>query len=266
MTAGCQPDKEVPSDGTEGTTKSGESGESETTSETIAETDTMNFIHDMVSPPSLCDPWEQDCPDGEKCVPYSNDGGPAWNANKCVPITGDGVAGDSCIWSGIVEGTDDCGSESICWDATDVEGQLVGVCKSFCGGTKDAPLCEPGTSCNILNDGTINLCLPTCDPLLQDCEEGLACYWANTDFNCVNTTQDIPTGEPCGYLNDCAAGNLCTDAAALPSCNGDACCAPFCDIANPNCDAIVGTECVTFFDEGLAPPGFEDVGVCVLPE
>src|SRR5690606_441875 len=37
---------------------------------------------------SECDPFEQDCPEGEKCVAYASTGG-NWDANKCVPINGD---------------------------------------------------------------------------------------------------------------------------------------------------------------------------------
>ena len=36
-----------------------------------------------------CDPYAQDCPEGEKCVPYASTGSD-WNANKCVAIMGDG--------------------------------------------------------------------------------------------------------------------------------------------------------------------------------
>jgi hypothetical protein len=223
----------------------------------IMETDIPNV--------SECDPFAQDCPDGEKCVPYASDGGNVWNANKCVMVTGDGAVGDTCTWGGIVEATDDCGADSICWDVMDVDGQLLGVCTEYCGGTADDPICPPETSCIIINEGSINLCIVNCDPLLQDCGAGLGCFWANTAFSCIFTAGEIPTGEPCGYINDCAPGNFCTTADALPACNGSACCTPFCDLADPQCGAVAGTECVTFFEEGMSPPGYEDVGVCVLP-
>ena len=213
---------------------------------------------------SECDPFAQDCPEGEKCVPYANDGGNVWNANKCVPVSGDGAVGDTCTWGGIIEATDDCGADSICWDVMDVDGQLLGVCTEYCGGTADAPICPPTTSCIIINEGSINVCITNCDPLLQDCGAGLACFWANTAFSCIFTAGEIPTGEPCGFINDCAAGNLCADATTLPTCAGAACCTPFCDLTDPLCSTM-GTECVSFFEEGMAPPGYEDVGVCVLP-
>jgi hypothetical protein len=212
---------------------------------------------------SECDPWTQDCPMGEKCVAYGSTGG-NWDANKCVAVTGDGAAGDTCTYGGVVEATDDCDANTHCWDVMDVDGQPIGVCTAFCTGTADNPMCEPGTSCLIANDGSINLCITNCDPLLQDCGSGLACFWANGNFNCIFTTQDIPLGEPCGFINDCIAGTGCLTAEVMPNCNGSACCGSFCDLGDPTCPQA-GTECSAFFEEGMAPPGYESVGVCIIP-
>jgi hypothetical protein len=249
-------------DGDPTTTTTGDGdGDASTTSDP---TTTGVFVpDDDIGGVSECDPFMQDCPDGEKCVPYGSTGG-NWDANKCVPVTGSGAAGDSCTYGGVVEATDDCDANSHCWDVMDVDGMNVGVCTQFCSGTADDPMCPPSTSCLIANDGSINLCIQNCDPLLQDCNAGLACFWANGNFNCIFTTQDIPTGEPCGYINDCVAGNLCADAANLPACNGSACCASYCSISDPTCPDAA-TECAPFFEEGMAPPGYEDVGVCLLP-
>jgi hypothetical protein len=49
--------------------------------------------------PSECDPFLQDCPEGEKCVSYASSGG-SWDANKCVPVLGDGAAGEPCSYGG----------------------------------------------------------------------------------------------------------------------------------------------------------------------
>ncbi|MFV8756324.1 ribulose phosphate epimerase [Nannocystaceae bacterium ST9] len=259
---------EVGTDGTD--TAEGEGTDGTDTNTTSAGTDDatdegLSFVpEDDFANVSECDPFAQDCPDGEKCVPYASDGGNVWNANKCVQVTGDGAVGDTCTWGGIVEATDDCGTDSICWDVMDVDGQALGVCTEYCAGTADDPVCPPQTSCIIINEGSINLCITNCDPLLQDCGAGLACFWANTAFSCIFTAGDIPTGEPCGFINDCAAGNLCADAATLPACNGSACCTPYCDLVDPTC-TVAGTECTSFFEEGMAPPGYEDVGVCVIP-
>lgn len=215
-------------------------------------------------PPSECDPFMQDCPDGEKCVPYGSTGG-NWDADKCVPVTGSGAAGDPCVYGGTVEATDDCGPDTHCWDVMDVDGMAIGVCTPFCTGTPDEPICGPGTSCLIANNGSINLCIATCDPLIQDCNAGLACFWANNGFNCIFTTQDIPLGEPCGFINDCAAGLGCLTAEVLPNCNGSACCGSWCSVSEMAACPAMGTECAPFFEEGMAPPNYEDVGVCILP-
>jgi hypothetical protein len=225
---------------------------------------TMFVPDDDFAPPSECDNFVQDCPEGEKCVPYGSTGG-NWDAVKCVPVTGDGVAGDSCTYGGVVEATDDCGPDTHCWDVMDVDGMAIGVCTPFCTGTPDDPICGPETSCLIANEGSINLCIATCDPLVQDCSTGLACFWANNGFNCIFTTQDIPLGEPCGFINDCAAGLGCLTAEVLPNCNGSACCGSWCSISEGAACPAMGTECSPFFEEGMAPPGYESVGVCIIP-
>ena len=212
-----------------------------------------------------CDSFLQDCPEGEKCVPYGSTGS-QWDAQKCVPILGDQGVGEPCVYDGVVPATDDCDASSYCWNAMEVEGELVGTCHALCTGSHDAPMCPPGSNCSINGDGTITLCIPTCDPLAQDCEAGLGCYWSGTDFSCIFTTEDIPAGEPCGYFNDCMGGNLCVNTEDLPACEGSACCAPYCDLdlGDGPCAVLPGTSCVAFFPEGTAPDDYEHIGVCIV--
>ena len=33
-----------------------------------------------------CDPYAQDCADGERCVPFANDSSGVWNSTRCSPI------------------------------------------------------------------------------------------------------------------------------------------------------------------------------------
>ncbi|PRQ09830.1 ribulose phosphate epimerase [Enhygromyxa salina] len=209
---------------------------------------------------NTCDPWAQDCPEGEKCAAY-NAGSDTWNANKCVPLQGSAQTGDACVYDGATPGTDDCDVGYMCYYTNE---EAVGICVPLCTGSADDPLCEEQFNCSISNDGSLLLCLYSCDPLLQDCsQEGAACFWDGSQFNC-DPAGDIPTNEPCGYINDCLPGHLCLDAAALPSCAGGACCATWCELSNPNCPTP-GTECIPFYDEGTAPPGLEDVGICAIP-
>jgi hypothetical protein len=209
---------------------------------------------------STCDPWLQDCPEGEKCAAYSA-GGDTWDANKCVMVTGTAQTGDPCTYNGADFGTDDCDVGYMCYYTNE---ESVGICVPLCSGTPDNPLCEEMFNCSVSNDGSLLLCLYSCDPLLQDCtQEGAGCFWDGAQFNC-DPAGDIPTNEPCGYINDCLPGHLCLDAAALPNCVGAACCSAWCDLAEPQC-LTPDTECIPFYDEGTAPPGLESTGICALP-
>ncbi|NJK33366.1 MAG: ribulose phosphate epimerase [Deltaproteobacteria bacterium] len=239
---------------------SDEAGSSSTSSSEDDET----FIPDEPDVPEYCDLITQDCPEGEKCVAYGSTGG-YWDATKCTPVKGDQKPGEPCVLDGIALGTDDCDETGMCVDVEEIDGQLLGTCALYCTGTLDTPMCPPGYSC-VVNSGPLAFCYESCDPLLQDCQVGLACYWANDDFHCVFTTEDIPTGEPCGYINDCAKGNICLDASLLPECAGSSCCVPYCDLADPDCASLPTTECVPFFERDTAPPGYEQLGVCIVPD
>lgn len=254
-------------------TASETTGESTSTSESSSEpsttdTDTSPFFIPLSDvDPSECDPFAQDCPVGEKCVPASTDVDPDFDVNKCVPVLGDQAAGEPCVYGGYVESTDDCDESSFCFEVMEVAGELLGTCRSFCEGTADTPLCPPGTFCPIMAEGSLILCIPTCDPIAQDCDEGLGCFWGSYAFLCIVPTEDIPAGEPCGYLNDCALGHLCVDATALPSCAGSACCTQFCNLpdGDAGCVAQPGTVCAAFFEMGMAPEDYEHVGLCIIP-
>jgi hypothetical protein len=226
---------------------------------------TETFLPEDDQPLEPCDQFEQDCPEGEKCVPYSTHGG-VWDSTKCVPILGDQGPGEPCEYGGIVDATDDCGAGSICWDVMEVDGELLGQCALQCTGSPDLPTCPEGSSCLLSGSGVISICLLGCDPLLQDCDEGLACYWANSNFSCFpGDGQNIEPGEPCGFINDCAVGSMCVAGESVPACAGAACCTRFCELGGGDgpCEALPGTTCVAFFEEGFAPPGYEEVGVCL---
>ena len=222
-----------------------------------------------------CDPWSQDCPSGEKCMPWANDGGAAWNSLRCTPLSGSvKQEGDACTVEGSgVTGIDDCDVGLMCWDV-DENGQ--GTCVAMCTGSADAPLCDdPADNCVIANDGVLNLCLPACDPLVQDCAEGSACYGAAESFACAPDASgpDAGTyGSPCEFTNACDPGLFCAAAEAVPDCQGSlGCCSEFCDLDAANPDGAcggsgAGQQCEPWFQEGAAPPGDENIGACVLPQ
>ncbi len=203
-----------------------------------------------------CDPFQQDCPVGQKCAAYASSGN-TWDANKCVEITGEDGPGDECTYAGVADGSDSCGAGLMCWSVD----EEAGTCIELCKGTAEDPICSPGASCSISNQGSVVLCSPGCDPLLQTCPSGEACYWNGDSFMCAPTTADIPLGKPCEYLNHCATGLMCFEAAVLPDCGGAMCCAKYCDLNDPVCPQA-GTKCEPFFL--AAPPGYESAGACVI--
>jgi hypothetical protein len=265
------------SDGESSDSSTGSSSSDTSSSDTSSTDDgstTSDTSESSIIPPydqswdSGCDPFEQDCPDGEKCVPYSSTGGSSWDDNKCVTVLGSQATGEPCTFGGIVEATDDCDATGFCWNAQEVDGELLGTCHSFCGGSLDTPECPDGSECVISSDPVVTLCIPWCDPVAQDCDDGLGCYWTGTAFNCAWTADPpgIPLGQPCRFANACEAGSLCVDASMMPDCAGTGCCGSYCGLSlgDAQCDAVPGTLCVPFWEQGMAPAGYEDVGICIV--
>ncbi len=249
--------------------------ESGTTQDAEPTTNDGSFIPDPDVPGEpMCDVWAQDCGKGEKCMPYANNGGGAWNATRCSPLDpGAASVGDPCTVDGTgVSGADDCERDAMCWNVDPETG--TGTCVAFCEGSEANPVCtDPETTCNILNDGVLILCLPNCDPLLGDCNEGENCYPTAGVFSCVPDASDRggAYGDPCQFLNVCDAGLFCSLPAGVPGCTGaEGCCTPYCDVSEPDASASCpgaagGQECVPWYDEAQPPPGYEDVGACAIP-
>lgn len=210
--------------------------------------------------PEDCSTIEQDCPRGYKCMPWATDGSGAWNDTKCVPIVEDPNApGEPCtvVGSG-TSGEDDCDGTSMCWDV-DPETN-VGTCQPFCIGTDEESTCaDPCDMCPQASDATITLCFDTCDPLVQDCDPGEACYPTNQGFTCGHDAARRGTGiaSPCEFINRCPPGMACLDRTTVPGCpEGSAgCCAPFCPVggADPCPGLLPGSSCVPWFGEGKDP-------------
>jgi hypothetical protein len=225
-----------------------------------------------------CDLFTQNCPPGEKCMPWANDGGNSWNATRCSPIADDpGSPGDVCMVEGSgTSGIDDCELGAMCWDVDPKTN--IGTCVAMCTGDEANPICEdPDTACVITGDGAIVPCLPICDPIQQDCLEGEACYPITDYWFCAPDASgdDLGAyGDPCEYINVCDPGLICLSAETVPAgeaCEGAAgCCTEVCDLLDRTGDAQCtgaagGQVCTAWYEEGSAPPGYEDVGACSLP-
>jgi len=235
--------------------------------------DTNSFIDDPDTDGGVsveCDVWSDDCPGGQKCMPWANDGGNSWNATRCSPIDDNPAQiGDPCSVEGSgVSGIDTCDSRSMCYYVDSETNE--GVCVGFCEGTQMAPSCDSGFICTIVNDGVLTLCRPECDPLLQDCQGSAACLPATgaQGFTCIidASGEAGASGDPCEFINACDPGLYCASAEVVPDCAGaTGCCTAFCDIGDDEC-TNVETECVPYFEEGSAPPGYETVGACAIPQ
>lgn len=274
--AGPQPDDDTAAPEESST---GEVVPEESTSTSVAEAEdsssdggesstTCSFICDDTIGEQPCDVWAQDCPEGEKCAPWVDNGGNAWNALRCVPADdGGGQPGDTCTAEGGgASGIDDCSLGSMCWNVNE-EG--FGVCVAFCGGTQDNPTCaDTSATCIIANEGVLNLCLPICDPLLQDCGDGQACYPAGDAFACApDVSAELGLfGDTCAAINTCDPGMFCANADLVPGCAGEACCTSFCELDDGSVCPGQGQECVSWYEAGQAPPGAESLGACLIPE
>ncbi|MEM9460515.1 MAG: hypothetical protein AAGF11_40480 [Myxococcota bacterium] len=230
--------------------------------------DGSTFIVDPTGPPPAfeCDLFEQDCPPGFKCSPYSNGGDLSWNATGCFPIVEDPAEiGEPCSMEDHpLSGFDDCGPSAICHGVD--EQTLMGTCFGLCIGELVNPSCEiPDQVCVLPSDG-VGLCYPSCDPLIQDCPDARACYPVAESFICAPEASPGALGEACEFLNGCAAGLFCAAAEVVPDCPGNqGCCTAFCTLGEPTLPCLPGQTCQPWYEEGVAPPGYEHVGYCALP-
>lgn len=238
---------------------------------------TSGFIKpsDMPGGVKECNIWvPDDCPEGEKCMPWDNMNTGSWNSTKCAPVDANpGAEGDDCTAEGNgLQGVDTCGAGLLCWF---LDAENKGKCIDMCKGSEDNGMCDDGQICDVSNDGVLILCLQECDPLVQSCSDGLICFFSpfsNTFICDFDASGELGAyGDPCEYINVCDYGLFCADTSAVPpgqACEGAAgCCTPYCDLTMENtCPGKDGgQECVPWYNDGQAPPGQEDIGACAIP-
>jgi hypothetical protein len=217
---------------------------------------------------AMCDVWRDDCPSGTKCMPWASDGGNSWNVTKCAPLDPNPVKpGDPCKVEGNgLSGLDNCEAGAMCWNVNSET--LEGYCVGFCDGSPDSYTCaEPKTTCTLYASGVLILCLPNCDPLLQDCPDSDLCLWGGYGFICAldASGEAGQFGDPCEFANVCDPGLICINPEYVKGCQAGGCCTPWCDVKAPECPGE-GQECLPWFEDGQAPLGFDNVGVCGVPQ
>ncbi len=194
-----------------------------------------------------CDLLAQDCPPGNKC---SSNG----DVTFCAPLDpSPGVPGDACTIT--AKGVDSCAAGSFCW--------VDKVCHAICSPDAD-PSCPPGQAC-INGDGLAQLCVASCNPLIQDCPEGQECVIPSSNLPVCAPDISGAGGEPgdvCEFTNGCDPGNQCDQTDSVPACAGSSCCAPFCDASLPVTTCPMGQTCLIFYAAGTAPAGLENLGTC----
>ena len=215
-----------------------------------------------------CDPWAQDCPDGEKCVPSTLGGSDVWNWWRCTPVpeNPDAVGEPCTVEGGPTSGVDTCDFGAYCWEV-DPE-SLQGTCVALCTGSEDSPTCPGTETCFIAYDGVLTLCLSRCDPLLQDCAPAHACYPGENGFACLPEGLGGlgAPGDPCESIAACDHGNACVDPIDVPGCGAAfGCCTALCSLGDPMPSCLSGQVCTPWGWAGGVPAGYEDVGFCALP-
>ncbi len=165
----------------------------------------------------------------------------------------------------------DCAQGLACWG---------GFCHELCepvNGGNDAKCADPLSFCMFAANSSTHVCSIPCDPLNDTCPEGMSCQLGLGSSDpyltlpaCAPAQGSGAYGEPCVPQYDaCDPGLVCLSSDVMPEtlCSGmDYCCSSYCDLTAPQCpDAALGIECVPVYEPGQAPPGLENLGICMLP-
>jgi hypothetical protein len=133
-----------------------------------------------------------------------DDGG--FEGAKCVDVAGTDKPGELCTVTDPINGIDSCVEGAICWSVEDG----VGTCVALCRGSYEAPVCDPPIACT--GGRLLTLCIPNCDPLLQDCPHpGHGCYPIDDGFTCApdDSGDAGQANDPCEFINSCRARWRC---------------------------------------------------------
>jgi hypothetical protein len=214
---------------------------------TTGSADTQDFVMRPDLPPSVaCDPWNDTCPRGQKCKPNNKDG---WQT-LCADIDESPAGVGEACESNELNASDDCPDGTMCWGFQ--RGQDSLRCTPFCVGTpEDSSCADVCSGCLKYEDKLFGVCPVRCNPLADDCPAELGCttYVFEPRFFCYPPSQeDLGAGEPCVSPFSCESGTACLPANMLPTCAGDSCCTPVCDLTKPDpcAAAYPGTVCAAW--------------------
>lgn len=211
-----------------------------------------------------CDPWKQDCPEGQKCTQYSLDGGKTLDAAKCVPLPDPAQqVGDLCMAEGgYGAGINDCDEGLQC---EFVAPTGAGFCFQICDGASAFPQCPAGQLCAKGFGDYHYKCLTTCDPLEQNCIEGMMCALSNDGFVCAGDVSGAggQLYDDCNAANACDRGHFCGPPDVAPGCdpNAPGCCLLFCEVGGV---CPEGLQCFALFEQDDYPE-YADIGGCYAP-
>ena len=133
-----------------------------------------------------CSEFDQDCDEGEKCVPWADDGGDAYNATHCVAVPANPRAvGESCAIEGFpTSGLDDCALGAGCEPSE--PGGLQGICVPFCDVYIPPGCSDPAHVCIFGDLGLFIVCRDLCDPKApMPCPNEQTCTALDDDFVCI---------------------------------------------------------------------------------
>ena len=159
------------------------------------------------------------------------------------------------------------GVETDTWDDSASDSQNFILPETDSGGDDpcDAITCGIGETCVIV--GVDPQCLAHC-PLLDlgYCGADNVCVPHGDVFVCApDASGDVgAVGDGCEYSNGCDPGHTCLNGEYVAGCNDQYCCSMFCDLGLADPCLAYGMQCVGWWEQGMAPQGFEDVGICVV--
>ena len=254
------------------TTASASTSTSTTASGTTTSTEAETATTSSADP--SCSIYDDECPEGEKCMPVHEPG--LGVENRCVPLARDpNSVGEPCEYLGPHgTGLDSCEKGAWCLENPLVLNQAE--CVSFCAGSPERPTCpQNGVECQQIIGSHNDSCLADCWPTNATCGDSSACVEDNQgEFHCADdiSGENGQFGDPCAVPADCDPGLACRLGEAVPGCISPKCCTPFCLLDDPYTTDLAhdATKCPN--DSMLcrnwytqdAPPWLSWTGVCEL--